>query len=97
MRSSLVVILIFVFSTSCIKQACSSGVKATMKDLSGLDGCGYVLELEDGTQLEPINLETFDFQPKDGQRLRITYDVVTGTGSICMVGDQIEITCITER
>lgn len=97
MKQIALLLFIAFIASSCIKQACSSGVKATMKDATGLDGCGYMLELEDGTKLEPINLETFDFQPKDGQKLRITYDIVTGGGSICMVGDQVEITCITER
>ena len=97
MRSTLMIFALLLLTTSCIKQACSSGVKATMKDSTGLDGCGYIIELEDGTRLEPINLATFDFQPKDWQKLRVTYEVVANSGSICMVGELVEITCITER
>lgn len=81
---------------SCMKQACSDGVKATMKDLAGLDGCGYVLELEDGTRLEPLNLNEFDFTPKDGVKLRVTYKEEP-SGSICMVGPSVRIECITQR
>jgi len=83
--------------SSCMKQACSNGEKATMKDLTGLDGCGFVLELEDGIRLEPTNLGTFDFQPKDGQKLRVTYDTVDEYYTTCMVGQGVVITCLTER
>jgi hypothetical protein len=33
---------------------CNPGTLATVKDLTGLGGCGYVFELEDGTYLEPV-------------------------------------------
>jgi len=30
-------------------------MRATVVDLRGLDGCGFVFKLDDGTQLEPLN------------------------------------------
>ena len=35
-----------------VQMKCST--PATVRDLTGLDGCGYVFELEDGTRLEPV-------------------------------------------
>jgi hypothetical protein len=29
-------------------------IPATVRDLAGLDGCGFVFELKDGTRIEPI-------------------------------------------
>ncbi|MFW6369858.1 MAG: hypothetical protein ACOC10_01480, partial [Bacteroidota bacterium] len=47
-------------------------VDATLLDYSNLDGCGWVLEPENGDLLEPVNLpENIDYY--HGQRLRVTY------------------------
>ena len=73
-------------------------VKAELKDLSGLDGCGYVIELENGNKLEPLNLSDFDIDLKDGKKIWVSYHLTTSDiGSIYMVGDIIEIDCITKR
>ncbi|MEE2838337.1 MAG: hypothetical protein VYD51_05810 [Bacteroidota bacterium] len=44
------------------------GGNATLRDYTGLDGCGWVLE-SGGEVLEPINLESFLDAPEDGMRL----------------------------
>ncbi len=91
-------------------KACS--VNATVRDLTGLDGCGFVFELNDGTRLEPIRLfycgnpplprevtedPLFDFQFVDGKKVRIGYEDVTPQyASICMVGEMVKITCVEE-
>jgi hypothetical protein len=83
--------------------------RATVVDLTGLDGCGWVFELEDGTRLEPMMvfrcgtppmpdealnpLDKFEFV--NGKRVLIGYEE-THSMSICMVGPTVKITCITE-
>jgi hypothetical protein len=86
-------------------------VSATVRDLRGLDGCGFIFELEDGTRLDPLRigfcgtmplgpeieadpLHTFEFA--DGKKVKISYDVLADTGSACMVGTSVKITCLTE-
>ncbi len=72
---------------------CSSDkecVEVKLKNLTGLDGCGWVLEQVDGTVLEPVNLEDFENSPNENQKVCITYDEVDG-GSICMVGKLVKI------
>jgi hypothetical protein len=81
-----------------------------IRDLTELDGCGFVLELEDGSQLEPLldrcgtvsePRETLDnsiqdFEWVDRKKVMIDYeniDMVT----ICMVGQTVKVTCISER
>lgn len=91
------------------KSSCST--YATVRDLSGLDGCGFVLELEDGTTLEPripvlfcgtppvpkeiTEDPLYGFEFVDGKRVKISYEE-TGDMSICMVGPVVKITCIKE-
>lgn len=87
------------------------GVEATVRDLTGLDGCGFVFELHDGTRLEPIRLfycgtpplpkevtedPLLNFQFVDGKKVRIGYEEVNAYTSICMVGKMVKITCLEE-
>jgi hypothetical protein len=89
--------------TSCSKEnglVKNCGTPATVRDLSGLDGCGFVLELDNGQRLEPVtfvrcgNDPGSQFEWKDGQRVTIGYQELNDRGSICMVGKVVEITCI---
>ena len=83
---------------------------ATVRDLSGLDGCGYVFELNDGTRLEPVMMAycgtpplpkeitenpLYRFEFTDGKKVLISYTVTDGV-SICQVGPRVTITCISE-
>lgn len=86
----------------------SCGTLATIRDLRGLDGCGFVLELENGERLEPVYDYGFcgtpplpapvinDVQFTDGMRVSITYKEVTDKGGICMAGKLVEVTCISK-
>jgi hypothetical protein len=91
--------------------SCDQGVMATVKDLTGLDGCGFVFELNDGTRLEPIRLmycgtpplpkevtkdPLYDFEFVDGKQVRMGYEEINDAASICMVGKIVRITCIEE-
>ena len=72
--------------------------EATLEDYTGLDGCGFVLVLEDGQALE---MGAFDVEPdfdfEDGMKVRISYEEMTGMASICMVGPIVRITCMENR
>jgi len=83
---------------ACNKNECSDSVKGKLKDLSGLDGCGFVIELENGNKLEPLNLSDFDIDLNDGKKVWISYHLTTNMiATTCMVGDIIEIDCIANR
>lgn len=84
--------------SACNKNICADSVKAELKNLTSLDGCGYVLELENGTKLEPLNLANFITDLEDGKKVWVTYHLSTSLiATTCMVGDIIEIDCIIER
>ena len=90
------------------KKGCST--RAIVRNYTGLDGCGYVFELEDGTRLEPIRVlfcgtppvpkeqledPLYNFLPIDGKEVLIDYEISTSP-SICMLGQTVRITCLTE-
>jgi hypothetical protein len=111
MKKLLVMILVFV--SACSKETVTTSnctIQATVRDLTGLDGCGFVFELNDGTRLEPQRLmycgtpplapevtndPLYDFEFVDGKKVTISYEPVEGA-SICMVGLMVKITCLTE-
>jgi hypothetical protein len=66
---------------------------ATVRDLTGLDGCGKVLELAGGKRLLPGGPLWTSFASTDGQRVIISYEA-NPQPNICMAGEGITITCI---
>ncbi len=79
-------------------EVCPNAEEATLKDLTGLDGCSWVLVLANGKKLEPTNLEKFDnIKLTDGKRVFVEYKTILNAASICMVGTIVEIICISEK
>jgi hypothetical protein len=78
-----------------ILSACSVSKKyqesGTLKDYTKLAGCSYVIELDNGDKLEPLNLKEFDDNPKDGKRLKLKYEVDSTMASNCSVGKIVKI------
>jgi hypothetical protein len=66
-----------------------------VKDRSGLDGCKFLIELTDGKKLNPIEFSDKSFQLKDGQKIRFSYESVDAM-NICMAGETVKVTCISE-
>jgi len=87
----------FAFLVGCdkSKNCGNNATTGTIKDYAGLDGCGFVIELSTGKRLEPINLIDMKIAVKDGKKVRFTYKSVS-SGSICMVGEMVELLCMEE-
>ncbi len=88
----------------CISTYCDSvyaGVQppcslyGTVVDYTGLDACGLLIELDDGTILEPAEIVP-NFLLKAGQRVRLSYTVLPDVASVCMAGVIARIDCIEE-
>ena len=88
------------------------GVPATVRDLSQLDACGWVFELNDGTRIEPFwpffcgtpplpkemtESPLYNFEYVDGKTVYISYELMPEMTSACMAGSVAKITCISER
>ena len=97
------VLIIVLFSSillfSCkLKQevVCENAVPATLVHKQ-LDGCSWLIQLENGQILEPLNLKEFDIEKKDNKKIWVTYEDTEGYVSICMMGPIIRIKCLSER
>lgn len=108
-----VYILFLLCMASCSKETIQTNdcnTEATIRDLTGLDGCGIVFELKDGTRLEPLRLlvcgtpplpeevtqdPLFNYNLDDGKKVKISY-YQTKAPSICMAGPTVKITCIKD-
>lgn len=82
---------------SCSKStSCTSAIKGTFNNRTGLDGCGWVIEAN-GKTFEPVNLGEFDSSLlAENQKIYFSYSPFSG-GSICMVGETIQLTCVKKR
>ena len=89
------VIFILFFSLNCGDEETSCEIKATLRDYAGLDGCGFVLVLEDGEVLEMGAFdEEPDFKFNDGLKVNISFEEIRDSASICMVGPIVRIMCM---
>ena len=66
----------------------------TLKDFTGLDGCGFLIVMDDGEKLQPVKYADKNIHPKDGQRIKFAYKEIADLAGICMAGKMVEITCI---
>ncbi|MFM7850839.1 MAG: hypothetical protein ACKO96_02755 [Flammeovirgaceae bacterium] len=112
----IILTLLVATAWSCKEEEVSKAQKscstlAMVRDLRGLDGCGFVFELPDGKKLEPLRVwycgtppiskeqmedPLANFEFVDGKQVKIGYDLVEGQASICMVGTLVKITCLEE-
>ncbi len=115
MKTVLFLLILIAVSVSCKKEDVSTKksscpTSATVRNLTGLDGCGFVFELADSTRLEPLRLlycgtpplpkevtddPLYNFVFAEGKKVKIGYEQ-TKALSICMVGPVVKITCLEE-
>ena len=68
--------------------------RGTVYDYTGLDGCGYIIELDNGIKLEPVKFLN-QIELRDSMRVKLSYSLVR-VATTCMVGQTAVITCIEE-
>jgi len=89
------------------------GTPAIVRDLTSLDGCGYVFELTDGSRLIPIwdigycgtlplpkevtEDPLYNFQYTDGKKVIIGYEERPDRVNDCTAGRPVKITCLEEQ
>lgn len=86
------------FINSCIKQSeCEDSHIAKLVNMTGLDGCSWMIKLINGTELEPTNLNDFSIHLKENKKIWIVYHPAAQMASICMAEEIVTIDCISER
>lgn len=89
--------LISLLSLGCVSDViCPNQQEGVI--LGPLSHCDYLIKLDNGSWLDPTNIEDFiDLETtRESQiRVRVSFHEVAG-GSYCMMGSIIEIDCLTE-
>lgn len=70
---------------------CDNSESGILKNFTGLDGCGWIIQLTDSTRLEPINWNEFDIELIENKEVCIQYRERIDLGSYCMVGKVVEL------
>ena len=97
MKSIFFLSFIFLLFVSCNKdRACPGSVEGVMHNYAGLDGCGWVIEIN-GSIYEPTNINDFNANfLVEGKQVNVIYEEKQAA-SICMVGTTISISCLSEN
>jgi hypothetical protein len=66
--------------------------KGTLYDYSEIAGCDFIIKLDDGGNLEPLNLQDFDEEPEDGGRVEVKYVEEPSINSLCNAGTVVTLT-----
>ena len=94
----IIIIALSLFACKATKTStCDNAVEAKLVNLTGLDGCSWVIELENGNKLEPINLKSFDIKLRNKKKIWVSYTDAKDYVSICMTGKIVRIECIENR
>jgi hypothetical protein len=102
-RIWLITVIFFTISlinTSCDKLSdqefiCPETVHGVVKDMSHIDGCGLVIELDDGTYVIPNQLDT-SMMLAEGQEVEIAYTELSVTNNPCPVGPVADVTWLEQ-
>lgn len=70
-------------------------IPGTIIDMTGLDGCSFMIKLENGKKLEPDHLE--DHFKQNDLPVWIKYSIPKSTFGICMSGQMVILTAIQKR
>jgi len=98
MRKLFLIAFLFIFVTCEDEEEPLCNIKVTLEDYSDLDGCGFVIMLEDSTILEIGDYdEEPDFSFRDGMAVNISYEEMKGIATACMVGTIVRITCMEKN
>ena len=80
-----------------IKSTDKCNTFATVKDMTGLDGCKLMLILYNGKKFLPVKIQDESFKLKAGQTVEFAYEILEDMMGICMAQDEMVIvTCIRE-
>lgn len=59
----------------------------TIRDVTGLDGCGLLIYADDGKKYQPIEIPEWAGELKDGMRVKFAFDIMENVMSTCMAED----------
>lgn len=84
-------LVVMLLNFSCSKQL--DEMTGTVKDFTGLDGCGLVIVLDNGSTLEPVVLPANTTLIAD-RKVSVKYRNLKDRATNCMAGLIVEITSL---
>lgn len=93
---SLCVVLFIFAACKTSPPASSCRYSGVVKDLSGIDGCGLVIEMKDGTTLLPVEFAIPGFTLKAGMTVKFDFMELKDRATACMGGRTVRIECMQE-
>ena len=105
LKQHLPILLVLLFMTSsCVNtkttpfktEDCADSVVGMLVDMTGLDGCGWMIKLKDGKKVNPTNLKRFNIALTANKKIKFSYTKNHDLVGICMAGQIVEITCIQD-
>lgn len=86
-------LLMLVFSCSNTRVG-TDEYKGLVTDMTGLDGCGMMIKLDNGTTLQPVVLPQGFILQKD-KKVKLRYTILKDRMNTCMNGLVAQITSIS--
>lgn len=91
----LAILVLLLLAVSCSEKnndIQSLNYKGVVKDYSDLDGCGFIIELENGDKINPVIINNSNIELIDGENVEISYELIDTIADICMVGQNAIVT-----
>ncbi len=92
MKRIISILLFGILLAGCGKQVFSKKDSGILRDMTGLDGCGWIIEAG-SEKYNPGDISAFDITPEEGMKVRFKYRTLTGA-STCMNGQLVELTLL---
>ena len=87
---SLVVLTLAIHS--CNKESeCEDSHSAKLVNMTGLDGCSWMIELDNGTKLEPTNLNDFNINLQENQKIWVVYHTAAQMASFLRIFTKLQL------
>ena len=87
-------LIVAISNQSCeekVEKSCKNSQAGVLINLTGFDGCGWIIQLQNSTKLEPVNLDDFNIELIENKSVCIQYQIRQDLASICMVGQIVEL------
>ena len=72
-------------------------VNGVLVDQTGLGTCSWLIELSDGSRVEPVNLADFSVEMVVGKKVRLAYEELPEAMSGCMAGPIVKLLRLSEE
>lgn len=70
--------------------------EGTLRDMTGLDGCRWSIELDNGDKIMPTNMADFKIVPAEGKRVAVEYKLTPNVMTTCMAGKVARLKQLSE-